>query len=42
MQFSLLINQEWALAWGLNAQQTMLFAFLYEVPSWTKTAERDG
>ena len=42
MQFSLLINQERALAWGLNAQQAMLFAFLYEVPSWAKTAERDG
>lgn len=42
MQFSLLINQSKALEWGLNAQQAMLFAFLYEVPSWAKPAEKDG
>lgn len=42
MQFTLLINQERALAWGLNAQQAMLFAFLYEVPSWARTADVQG
>lgn len=34
MQFTVLINQTRALEWGLNAQQAMLFAFLYQVPSW--------
>lgn len=42
MQFSLLINQDKALEWGLNAQQAMLFAFLYEVPSWARPTEKGG
>lgn len=36
MQFNVLINQVKALEWGLNAQQAMLFAFIYEVPSWAR------
>lgn len=36
MQFSLYINQVKALEWGLNAPQAMLFAFLYELPSWAE------
>ena len=34
MQYTVTINQEKAQEWGLNAQQAMLFAFVYEVPSW--------
>ena len=36
MQFTLTINQQKALEWGLNAQQALLFAFVYECPSWAK------
>lgn len=42
MQFTLSINQVKALAWGLNAQQAMLFAWLYEVPSWADSRQIDG
>lgn len=42
MQYTILINQEKALEWGLNAQQAMLFAFLYEVPSWARPTTKDG
>ena len=34
MQFSLYINQEKAVEWDLNLQQSILFSFLYSVPSW--------
>ena len=34
MQYTVTINQVKALEWGLNAQQTLLFAFVYECPSW--------
>jgi DNA-binding PadR family transcriptional regulator len=34
MQFTISINQAKALDWGLNAQQALLFAFVYEAPSW--------
>lgn len=34
MQFTLTISQTKSLEWGLNAQQAMLFAFVYECPSW--------
>jgi hypothetical protein len=36
MQFTVLINQAKALEWGMNAQQAMLFAFIYQVPSWAR------
>lgn len=36
MQFTITINQAKALEWGLNAQQALLFAFVYECPSWAK------
>lgn len=36
MQYTVMINQMKALEWGLNAQQAMLFAFIYEVPSWAR------
>ncbi|MBD1600886.1 phage replication protein [Pseudomonas typographi] len=36
MQFTVTINQAKALEWGLNAQQALLFAFVYEAPSWAK------
>lgn len=37
MQFTIYINQEKAIEWGLNLQQATLFSFLYSVPSWGKT-----
>jgi len=36
MQFTVLINQVKALEWGMTAQQAMLFAFIYQVPSWAR------
>lgn len=42
MQFTVLINQSRALEWGLNAQQAMLFAFLYGCPAWAETCNVDG
>ncbi|MFI0474647.1 DnaT-like ssDNA-binding domain-containing protein [Halomonas sp. HMF6819] len=42
MQYLVSINQAKALAWGLNAQQAMLFAFLYQVPSWADSRQIDG
>ena len=36
MQFTVTINQAKALEWGMNAQQALLFAFVYECPSWAK------
>lgn len=36
MQFTVLINQIKALEWGMTAQQAMLFAFIYQVPSWAR------
>lgn len=42
MQFTLLINQVKALEWGLNAQQSMLYAFLYELSSWADAIEVGG
>lgn len=42
MQYTLTINQHKALEWGLNAQQAMLFAFVYECPSWTKPVTTIG
>lgn len=36
MQFTITMNQVKALEWGLNAQQALLFAFVYECPSWAK------
>lgn len=42
MQFTLTINQQKALEWGLNAQQALLFAFVYECPSWAKPIKTDG
>lgn len=42
MQFSIFINQARAVEWGLNAQQTLLFAYLYSVPSWATPVRVDG
>lgn len=39
MQFTITINQAKALEWGLNAQQALLFAFVYESPSWAKLVQ---
>lgn len=42
MQFTITINQAKALEWGLNAQQALLFAFVYTSPSWAVPVERAG
>lgn len=42
MQFTVLINQYRAMEWGLNAQQAMLFAFLYNAPTWATAVEIGG
>src|SRR5690606_36560367 len=42
MQFTITINQQKALEWGLNAQQAMLFAFVYETPSWARPVLANG
>lgn len=39
MQYTVSINQVKALEWGLNAQQALLFAFIYECPSWANPIE---
>ncbi|HCL3802838.1 TPA: phage replication protein [Pseudomonas aeruginosa] len=39
MQFTITINQAKALEWGLNAQQALLFAFVYECPSWARLVQ---
>lgn len=39
MQLTVTINQAAALNWGLNAQQALLLAFVYEVPSWANPVE---
>lgn len=42
MQYTISINQTLSLAWGLNAQQAMLFAFLYECPSWANAVTNEN
>ena len=42
MQYTITINQPKALEWGLNAQQTLLFAFVYECPSWANPIKTDS
>lgn len=39
MQFTVTINQAKALEWGVNSQQALLFAFVFECPSWAKMVE---
>lgn len=41
MQYTLTINQVKANEWGLNAQQALLFAFVYEAASWAKPITTD-
>jgi len=41
MKFTITINQPKALEWGLNSQQALLFAFVYECPSWTNPVKTD-
>lgn len=41
MQFTITINQAKALEWGLNAQQALLLAFVYECPSWAKAIKTE-
>lgn len=36
MQYTITINQQKALEWGLNAPQALLYAFVYECPSWAR------
>lgn len=42
MQYTVTINQAKALEWGLNSQQALLFAFVYEVPSWANSMKTDA
>lgn len=42
MQYTITISQTKALEWGLNAQQAMLFAFVYECPSWANPVKTDA
>jgi hypothetical protein len=43
MQYTITINQVKAQEWGLNSQQALLFAFVYEVPSWARPMQvEDG
>lgn len=42
MRFTVLINQSRAIEWGLNAQQSILFAFLYDLPSWATERIESG
>lgn len=42
MQYILTVNQVKALEWGLNAQQALLFSFVYSVPSWARPAVVGG
>ena len=42
MQYTITINQPKALEWDLNAQQTLLFAFVYECPSWANPIKTDS
>jgi DNA-binding PadR family transcriptional regulator len=41
MQYTLTISQTKSLEWGLNAQQALLFAFVYECPSWARPIKTD-
>lgn len=42
MRFTLLINQSRSQEWGLNAQQAILFSFIYDLPSWANEHISDG
>lgn len=37
MRFSLYINQEKAMQWGLNIQQAILFSYIHDLPTWGKS-----
>ena len=41
MQYTVTINQAKSLEWGLNPQQALLFAFVYECPSWANKVKTD-
>lgn len=41
MQYTVTINQVKAQEWGLNSQQALLFAFVYECPSWANPIKTD-
>lgn len=41
MQFTITMNQVKALEWGLNAPQALLFAFVYECPSWCRPTKTE-
>ncbi|MDH0335160.1 hypothetical protein [Metapseudomonas otitidis] len=42
MQYTLTISQTKSKEWGLNAQQALLFAFVYECPSWAKPIKNEN
>jgi len=42
VQYTVTVNQAKALEWGLNSQQALLFAFVYECPSWASSIKTDN
>lgn len=42
MRFTIFINQVRAIEWGLNLQQSALFSYLHDLPTWGKCVVIDG
>lgn len=42
MRYTLLVQQKRAIEWGLNLPQSILFSFLFEVPTWAESCEIEG
>lgn len=42
MQYTILINQQQSVEWGLDLTLATLFAFLYQVPSWADQEAKQG
>ena len=42
MQFTLMIDQSKSVEWGLTPQESILFSFIHQVPTWAKPINKDG
>lgn len=42
MQYTFMIDQSKSIEWGLTPQESILFAFLHQVPTWAKPITQDG
>lgn len=42
MEYTVVINQQKSVEWGLNQSQAVLFAFVYGVPSWAESITLSG